>query len=169
VEHPEHGAGCVIKIKDDLQADALKVVVQFEKPDRYGKTEHHYGAHSLDKLKVTQTVSSDQDDIKRRSVAAIIKLRSVASHFGSALTAGRSASQDSSPGASPGGRAAVATTVALTWPTAEVLIATEAATAAAGSAAAGSAAAAAMEEATASASWAVAATAAAGSAAATIV
>ena len=55
VEHPEKGTGRIVEIKDDLQADAQKVVVEYEAPDRHGVKVHSMGAHSLHKLTVVQT------------------------------------------------------------------------------------------------------------------
>ena len=52
VKHVQRGEGVIIGFEEDKANDREGLVVNFDQPDRSGKTEHRYFAHSLHKLSV---------------------------------------------------------------------------------------------------------------------
>ena len=52
VKHAKHGEGLITGFEEDKANDREGLLVKFDQPDRRGKTEHCYFAHSLDKLRV---------------------------------------------------------------------------------------------------------------------
>ena len=52
VKHGTRGEGVITGFEEDKAKDREGLLVKFDQPDRRGKTEHCYFAHSLDKLRV---------------------------------------------------------------------------------------------------------------------
>ena len=52
VMHGQRGEGVITGFEEDKANDREGLVVKFDQPDRSGKTEHRYFAHSLHKLRV---------------------------------------------------------------------------------------------------------------------
>ena len=52
VKHAKHGEGVITGFEEDKAKDREGLLVKFDQPDRNGKTEHLYFAHSLHKLRV---------------------------------------------------------------------------------------------------------------------
>ena len=54
VKHGTRGEGVITGFEEDKANDREGLLVKFDQPDRNGKTEHLYFAHSLHKLRVVQ-------------------------------------------------------------------------------------------------------------------